>query len=71
MPKTANGVLDFRLTVTHAGAQFVTATPGMASGAPGIPGTVLVMTAVHDIMGVNQSMFKAGYAGAPPSPSWA
>jgi hypothetical protein len=42
------------------GAQAITATANMASGSPGIPGTVIVMSAIHQAMGVNQSMFMVG-----------
>jgi hypothetical protein len=59
-PKTANGVIDLAITITQGGFQAITATAGMASGSPGIPGTVLVMTAAHNGMGLNQSMFMVG-----------
>jgi hypothetical protein len=32
----------------------------MANGAPGVPGTVILMTAAHAAMGVNQSVFMVG-----------
>jgi hypothetical protein len=51
---------DFAVQVQQGGAQVITATPGMGAGAPGVPGTVIVMTAVHTGMGVNQSMFVVG-----------
>ena len=60
VPKTPNGTLDLAIKITQGGAQAITATPGMASGDPGIPGTVVVMTAGHIGMGLNQSMFKVG-----------
>ena len=60
VPKTANGVLDLHIKITQGGPQAITATPLMASGAPGIPGTVVVMTANHVAKGVNQSMFNVG-----------
>jgi hypothetical protein len=60
VPKTANGVLDLHIKITQGGPQVITATPGMANGTPGIPGTVVVMTAAHVGMGVNQSMFNVG-----------
>ncbi len=60
VPKTPNGVIDLAITITQGGPQAITATAGMALGAPGIPGTVLVMTAQHPGMGVNQSMYFIG-----------
>jgi hypothetical protein len=60
VPKTANGVLDLHIKVTQGGPQAITATPGMAGGNPGIPGTVIVMTAAHAAKGVNASMFNPG-----------
>ncbi len=62
LPKTPNGTIDFAIQVTQGGAQAITATAGMANGMPGIPGTVVVMTALHNGMGVNASMFKIGSA---------
>jgi hypothetical protein len=60
VPKTAFGVLDLHIKVTQGGPQAITATPGMANAAPGVPGTVIVMTANHGARGVNQSMFNVG-----------
>jgi hypothetical protein len=60
VPKTPNGTLDLHIHVTQGGPQVITATPGGASGTPGIPGTVVVMTAKHVVMGLNQSMFQVG-----------
>ena len=60
VPKTANGVLDLHIKITQGGPQAITATPLMANGNPGIPGTVVVMTANHVGMGVNASMFNVG-----------
>jgi hypothetical protein len=60
VPKTPNGTLDLHIHVTQGGPQSITATPGMASGTPGVPGTVVVMTAKHIVMGLNQSMFNVG-----------
>ncbi len=60
VPKTSNGTLDLAITITQGGPQAITATAGMAVGAPGIQGTVLVMTAKHAGMGVNQSMYDVG-----------
>jgi hypothetical protein len=60
VPKTANGVLDLHIKITQGGPQAITATPGMANGTPGIPGTVIVMTAAHAAKGVNASMFNPG-----------
>ncbi len=59
-PKTSMGVLDLHIKVTQGGPQLITATPGMATGSPGIPGTVIVMTAVHVGKGANQSMYNVG-----------
>jgi hypothetical protein len=60
VPHTQNGVLDIALTITQGGAQAITATPSMALATQGVMGTVLVMTAQHLSMGVDQSMFVAG-----------
>jgi hypothetical protein len=60
VPKTANGILDLHIKATQGGAQSITATASMALGTPGIPGTVIVMTANHVGMGVNQSMYNVG-----------
>ncbi len=60
VPKTSMGVVDLHLKVTQGGPQVITATPAMASGTPGIPGTVIVMTAAHVGKGANQSMYNAG-----------
>jgi hypothetical protein len=53
-------VLDLAVQITQGGAQAITATPGMANGTPGIPGMVILMSAIHSGMGVNQSMFMIG-----------
>jgi hypothetical protein len=60
VPKTANSVIDIHVRLTQGGAQAITATAGMGSGTPGIPGTLVVMTAAHNAMGVNQSQFMVG-----------
>jgi len=60
VPKTPNQAISIHEQLTQGGPQDITATPGMANGAPGVPGTVVVMSAVHDGMGVNQSMFQVG-----------
>jgi hypothetical protein len=60
VPKTPNGTLDLAIKITQGGPQAITATAGMANGTPGIPGTVVVMTAAHVAMGANQSMFMVG-----------
>ncbi len=60
VPKTSMFVLDRHIKVTQGGPQLITATPSMATGSPGIPGTVIIMTAAHVGMGVNQSMFNVG-----------
>jgi hypothetical protein len=60
LPKTANGVLNFHLTISQAGAQLITATPGTAGANQGVAGTVVVMTAAHVPMGIDQSMFMIG-----------
>jgi hypothetical protein len=52
--------IDLAQQITFGGPQAITATPGMASGNPGIPGTVVVMSAIHVAMGANQSMFMVG-----------
>jgi len=58
--KTPNGLLDLHVFVSQGGPQAITATAGMAIGAPGVPGTVIVMTAPHAVMGANQSIFMVG-----------
>jgi hypothetical protein len=60
VPKTANGTLDLAIHITQGGPQSITATNSMANGTPGIPGTVVVMTAAHIAMGANQTMYKVG-----------
>jgi hypothetical protein len=60
VPKTANGTLDLHIKITQGGPQSLTATNSMAGGNPGIPGTVLVMTAKHVAVGPNASMFAIG-----------
>ena len=60
VPKTPNGTLDLHINVTQGGGQGITASATAANGTPGIPGSVVVMTAGHIGMGLNQSMFKVG-----------
>ena len=60
VPKTPNGVLDLAVQISQGGPQAITATANAAAGTPGIPGTVIVMSAVHIGMGVNQSMVMVG-----------
>src|SRR5262245_31208844 len=60
VPKSANGAVDLHIKVTQGGPQSLTATNSMADGSPGIPGTVIVMNAVHTMAGANASMFMAG-----------
>ena len=60
VPPSANGVVGRAIKISQGGPQSLTATPGMGHGTPAIPGTVHVMTAGHNAMGVNQSMFKVG-----------
>jgi hypothetical protein len=60
IPKTVNGVLDLAISITQGGPQNITATPGMALGAPGVAGTVNVRTAAHLNKGVDQSMYVTG-----------
>jgi hypothetical protein len=62
VPKTPNAIWDLAIQLTQAGAQAITATANGATGAPGIPGTVVFMTALHEAAGVNASMFKVGAA---------
>jgi hypothetical protein len=52
--------IDLHISITQGGPQAITATPGMAGGTPGVPGTVIVMSAAHVAKGVNQSMFHVG-----------
>jgi hypothetical protein len=60
VPKTSMGVIDLHIRITQGGPQNITATPGMAVATRGVPGTVVVMTANHNGMGVNASMYNAG-----------
>jgi hypothetical protein len=60
LPKTANGILDLHVRLTQGGPQAISATAGMGNGTPGIPGSVIVMTAAHILKGVNQSGFQVG-----------
>jgi hypothetical protein len=60
LPNTTNQPIGLAIQITQGGPQAITATPGMAAGSPAIPGTVIVMTAAHAAMGVNQSMFMVG-----------
>jgi hypothetical protein len=60
VPKTPNGQVDLAIQATQGGPQQLTATANAALGTPGIAGNVLVMSAIHQLMGVNQSMFKIG-----------
>jgi hypothetical protein len=53
-------LVDLAQQITLGGPQQITATPGMAGGTPGVPGTVIVMSAAHIAKGVNQSMFLVG-----------
>jgi hypothetical protein len=53
-------LIDLAQQISLGGPQQITATPGMAGGTPGIPGTVIVMSAAHIAKGVNQSMFLVG-----------
>jgi hypothetical protein len=53
-------VVDLAQQISFGGPQSITATAGMGNGAPGIPGTVIVMSAIHVAMGANQSMFMVG-----------
>lgn len=61
VPKTTpNGVLDLAVSITQGGAQMITASNSMATVNVGVQGTVVVMTAIHNTMGVNQSTFMTG-----------
>jgi hypothetical protein len=60
VPKTPNGTLDLAIQITQGGPQAITATANMANATPGIPGTVVVRTAIHVGMGANQSSFMVG-----------
>jgi hypothetical protein len=59
LPKTPSGV-TLHVKLSQGGAAHLTASPSMAAADAGIPGTVVVMTAMHVAMGVNASMFVAG-----------
>ena len=52
--------VDLAILVDQGGPQAISATSGMGGGAPGIPGTLVVMSAIHTAMGVDQSMFMVG-----------
>ena len=67
-PKTSMGVLDLHTSITQGGPQNLTATPGMGGATMGVPGTVLVMTAIHNSKGVNQSTFMVGVNTLVPIP---
>jgi len=54
------GVIDLHIKLTQGGPQAITATPSMANGTPGIPGTVVVMTASHLVGGMAESMYMIG-----------
>lgn len=60
LPKSANGVLDLAYLLQIGGQQHLTATFGGARATQGIPGTILLKTAVHAAMGVNASMYQVG-----------
>ena len=60
VPKTPSAVVDLAVQATLGGPQQIIATTGMAGGSPGVPGTVIIMTAAHLSKGVNQSQFKVG-----------
>jgi hypothetical protein len=62
VPKTTNGTLDLNIFISQGGPQAIVATktPLQANGTPGVEGTVVVMTAKHVVMGLNQSMFNVG-----------
>lgn len=59
LPATPNGV-TLHVKLTQGGAANLTASPGMAAATAGVPGTVIVMTAMHIGGGVNASMFVPG-----------
>ena len=52
--------IDLAQQITQGGPQVITASPNGANGTPGVQGTVVVMSAIHTGMGVNQSMFMVG-----------
>ena len=61
LPKTPNGIpVDRAVTITQGGPQALTANPSMGNATMGVPGNVLVRTAIHNSKGVNQSTFMAG-----------
>jgi len=60
VPKGPYALLDLGYRIHQGGPQQITATPGMAAGSPAVPGTILVKTAVHGAMGLDQSMFMLG-----------
>ena len=61
VPKTSMFAVSLHVKLTQGGPLGITATPSMAAVAYGdVDGTVIVMTAIHLPMGVNQSMFNAG-----------
>jgi len=60
VPATPMRLIDLHIKITQGGPQAITATLGMASGTPGIPGTAVVMIASHVAKGTNASMYKVG-----------
>jgi hypothetical protein len=59
LPPTVSG-FPYHVKLTLGGAAHLTASPSMAAPTGGVPGTVIVMSAVHLNKGVNASMYVPG-----------
>jgi len=59
-PKTPNGVIDLATSLSQGGPQNITGTASMAGATLGVQGLVVVRTAQHNSLGVNQSTFMTG-----------
>ena len=60
LPKSPNGVVDLAYVLTLGGSQHLTATRSRARATQGIPGAILMKTAVHVAKGVDASMYQVG-----------
>src|SRR5262245_42920648 len=60
LPRSPANVLDLHVKLTQGGPQAITATPAMGNGAPGVAGTVLLMTENNVAMSVHASMYNIG-----------
>src|SRR5262245_36104986 len=60
VPKPPDGALTLGYRITQGGPQHFIATEGMVTATRGVPGSVVLKTAAHPAVGVNQSMFMLG-----------